>query len=143
MGPVRIFNVGRQVVGTYGLGGRILLWVTRNGAKWCPKDVISWKKATDFSDFFSRNTSSWFQIKLPTIYTTVWRMPIGILSYSETLSGENKLDPIRERRESAGKPTQWPGTARIGRSQDLLGDRIRPPPYSLSRSIYFFGHQLP
>ena len=65
------------------------------------------------------------------------------MSYNEA-GEENKLDLIRERRESAGKPTQWPGIAwgRYFRSQERLEDRIWPPPSSLSRSIYFLDNKF-
>ena len=109
--------------------------------------VDSWVEhnpATEFSDFSPSKTSDWFHIKLPTIYTTVWRVPTYLLSYSETL-GKNKLDPIREMRESAGKPTQWPGTAwgRYFRSQKRLGHRTRRLTHPPFLAAYIFVQQIP
>ena len=118
MGPVLMFNVGRQVVGTYGLGGRILLSVTQNGATWCSKGAISSKSFQQSFLIFSRKTSNWFQIKLPTIYVyhrleDTYRQGCGVDQISAT-------------------PTPTPARKNRLRLQLRLQLRLRPTSVSFS-----------
>ena len=169
MGPVRIFNVGsiyprfrwsdtvsRDAVLQY---PGIQYGYSTHGSNYpespemARHDVLrtSFPRIgfSNFSDFFFKKTSNWIQIKLPTIYITVWRMRarIYLLSDSETLGKKTNSTPLEKggRAPVSQRNDQAPCGVDISvvkTSKTLRRSDAAASPSSLSRSIPIGMHFL-